>query len=314
MPMRDVVTPFDAFWRTAKVQDDATRVRRFKAEVVPAFPEFYAYRFALWSRRGKDVDAEVAQHLRAFEAFESRYAAVESTVRRTLQAAAMEFRRTFQDFRPSAQIVLLNSLGEMDGGTRSIGHRSYLLFGLDGIAKYQPDGDRRSFFFHEFFHVYHDDVRGRDRSKEDSLEEMTKTTADPLYISLWEEGLATYVSEWLHPGASKEELSLSTPENLISETEKNLAYLANDFASKLDSHDVVDYEAYFTSGSNDPRRPKHAGYYLGYLVAKKLQARVQMPVLVRLDGAPLRREIAIALSELATASSPGSKGSVSSSQ
>ena len=308
--VRDLTPQFDSFWRSAKAEDDAARVRRFKAEVVPIFPEYYAYRFGLWAHAGKNVDTELAAQLRAFESLEPQYARLELPVRQMLQTSIVEFRRAFPDFHPSAELGLLYTLGEMDGGARFLGHHAYLLFGLDGIAKYHSAADQKPFFSHELFHVYQDDVLGHDRTKEDSLDNETKALPEPLYARLWGEGLATYVSEWLNPGASKAAMLLEVPKELVPEAEKNLPYLASDLLSKLDSHKVDDDHAYFSLGSaqTDPRRPHRAGYYVGYLVAKKLHARIEMPSLVRLDGAPLRREIAAVLTEIAVSGSRPSSG------
>jgi hypothetical protein len=119
-------------------------------------------------------------------------------------------------------------------------------------------------------------------------------------VALWDEGLATYVSDWATPHASPESLLLDIPKGMVPTCLANLRFLVDDLASKLDSKELADYGDYFMFRSKDPRRPKRAGYYLGYLLAKELHARMSMDALLNLEGAPLRNALAATLPTLAS--------------
>jgi hypothetical protein len=298
LPVRDATGEFWTYWQVAQREDDAARVARFRAEVVPTFPELYAYTFALWRRRGLDPDAELAKRLRAFEPVAPTFGRLRATFPDALRASAGDFRRTFPDFAPEVDVRMAYAI-TMDGGTRTLAHRAYLVFGLDVIAALHPSADPKPFFTHELFHVYHDEVRGRDRAKEDSLEEETHEHADPLYVSLWEEGLATYVSAWANPGATDEALLLAIPRDLMPACRANLAWLAGDVRAKIDSVAPRDYSEYLNFSSEDPRRPKRAGYCLGMLIAREVHRTMPMDRMVRLDGAELRAVFVHALDDLA---------------
>ncbi len=70
--------------------------------------------------------------------------------------------------------------------------QAHMLFGVDAIAILHGPEDMPSFFAHELFHIYHRQVMGARLPDPDSV----------TWWSLWEEGLATYVSQRLNPALS----------------------------------------------------------------------------------------------------------------
>src|SRR5262249_54089316 len=123
-----------------------------------------------------------------------------------LDPAITSFTETFPDFRNIGRIYLVHSLGEMDGGTREINGRSYFIFGADVIARYHTSDNERPFFHHELLHVYHAQFF---------------SDCDPVWCSLWQEGLAVYVSEQLNPGATDAQMSLTIPEPIRPAVDAN---------------------------------------------------------------------------------------------
>jgi hypothetical protein len=293
---------FLGFWQKARGEDPSARIARYKAEVVPGFPRYWEYVAATSENGGAaKADSSLDKQLGAFDKLEPRYAQVAKRAPKELDVAIKAMRARFPDFDPQVEVRLIHSLGRMDGGTRVLGGRYHLLFGIDMIAQLHTWADDRAFFAHELFHTYSDQRHqrdGRNPHPVEAIDEENATREQPLYATLWDEGLATYVSEWAVPGASRASMLLEIPENLIPGCTANLPFLVGDLAAKLDSRDVADYGDYFTFRSKDPRRPKRAGYYIGYLVAKRLHRTMPMEALVSLEGAQLRKEISGALPAL----------------
>ena len=124
-----------------------------------------------------------------------------------LAPARDEFARHFPDLAPIGDVYLLHSLGEMDGGTRTIGGRRYLVFGADVMAQLLCAGRGAAIFQHELFHVYHDQFFAG---------------CGTIGCALWREGLAVYVSEALNPGATDSALGLTMPRPIRAEVDANL--------------------------------------------------------------------------------------------
>jgi hypothetical protein len=79
-----------------------------------------------------------------------------------------------------------------------------------------------------------------------------------------------------------------------------MAELAPRLLADLDSEAPGDYARWFIgSRDGDPSQPARSGYYLGYLVARRLAATRSLPELARAPLAQLRPAIESALRELA---------------
>ena len=86
-----------------------------------------------------------------------------------------------------------------DGATRPLAGKTHYFFAPDGIARWHKAEGLCAFFAHEFFHIYHDQF----------LPEGVGPNRDPLWRSLWSEGVAIYVSDQLCPGTKEDELLMS---------------------------------------------------------------------------------------------------------
>ncbi len=300
--IQDDLPAFLAFYDRSRGETSEARRARYLREVAPLFPAYWSYAAAGWERRQKSTDRELARELDGFAAIEPAFREAAAGLRGTLDASLARFGEQFPDFDPAVKIRLFHSLGRMDGGTRVVGGQYYLLFGADMIARYHGALDPKPFLSHELFHVYYDrkwHADGRSPHLVESVEGGTDELEERLYESLWNEGLATYMSERLNPGASPASMLLDVPSGLVATCEKNRAFLLADLRSKLDTRDPVPYGEYFLFGSKDPRRPGRAGYYLGYLVARVLAARSSVSDLIALKGPALRARIIEGLDALA---------------
>jgi hypothetical protein len=290
MTIQDDTPLFLKFWRVAKNESNEARVARYKAEVIPTFPGFWDYFVATAGEAG--ADTLLGKRFSEFEAMDQKFQAAAARAPADLQVAISAMRKSFPDFDPKVDVRFIHSLGKMDGGGRVFRGKFYLLFGLDMMVKYHTWGDDRPFYAHELFHMYQAQrlgLDGRDPNPSESIQEEKVERGEPLYFFLWEEGLATYVSEWAFPGVSKVALTLDVPKGMIPNCDQNLGFLAQDLLAKLDSKQTKDYADYFYFSSKDPRRPGRAGYYIGYRIARSLHQRMPMNQLVSLRGDSLRK-------------------------
>src|ERR1700726_3464238 len=125
-----------------------------------------------------------------------------------------------------------------------------LLLGLDGLAKFHgPEGRLPVILSHELFHVYHFQVNPLPRDV-DQVE---------LYRLIWQEGLATYVSQVLNPEASLADVLLDP--RLATEGPKFVPLFAHNLLTQLESKDdetVARYLSYRRAGQIPSR--------MGYLI------------------------------------------------
>jgi hypothetical protein len=275
---------FLAFWSKNKDRTISEQVDAFKAEVVPALPEYYQFKFGRWRQQGKDADEMLKEQLRAFPRIAESFAEKSLLINTELKGNLATFQKTFDDFDTDFDVYILHSLGEMDGGARTINGKQYFIFGIDGIIEHHNADTDVPFYHHEFFHMYH---------------YQNYVGAERIWAALWAEGLATYVSGAMNPGSTYRDMMLDVPTGLVEKCEADLPYLWAKLAEKLDSSSEDDYATFFLFSSKDPRIPKRAGYYLGYLIAKELSRGRTLKELARLDGEALRSEIAAAIARLA---------------
>ena len=255
----------------------------FRLEVEPGFPEFYRYKRENWKRMGVDPDRRLSEILEYFPKIEEKFNAKTEIIERDIQESAALFQKNFDDFNLGFDIHIMHSLGEMDGGSRTIEGKQYFIFGVDSIARFHDFPNDKPFFAHEFLHFY--------QAQFFSGPEM-------IWTALWTEGLATYISEVLNPGASPAEILLDFPKGMIADCDKILPELWRRIDSLLTSSSEEEYEKFFLLSSKDPQVPRRAGYYLGYLVAKQFHAGESLKDLAKLQGPILLARIRAAIEVL----------------
>ena len=203
------------------------------------------------------------------------------------------FRREFPDFAYTGRVYFMYSLGAFDGAVRTVQGRPALLFGLDAIAAIHGEvATIGPLLHHELFHAYHGPLIG------------TTGRGLPLFLSVWTEGLATLVARQMHPSASDVAI-YGLPPNTPQRVRDDLPRLAARLRAALDSTVPGDYDAWFTGNETDADIPRRSGYYLGYLVAARIQQGRPLRELARLEGPPLRQAIDAALADPAALASGG---------
>jgi hypothetical protein len=277
----DLTGDYTRFYHASSKQPRLVRAAAFKRLMARKFPGFYSE--ARLGAPTAEYDEIIAKSFDAFPAIEARFTARAAALAPAFAAAISDFHRSFPEAGALPPTYLVHSLGEMDGGTREIGGRTVLVFGADVIARVHREGaNERPFFEHELFHTYHEPRFG---------------DCKPVWCALWEEGLATYVADQLNPGATEDELLL--PMAMRQQIDANRAMAACAVLQRAMSEDEHDYSALFNGGRNLPGLPERAGYYVGFLIAKRLGEGQSLQELARWDQAAARPRIIAELGKLA---------------
>lgn len=280
----DYTDEFDQLWERTAQLDDAARAAAFKRHFEAILPGFYSH-----ERHGMpDAKAYDALLLEALKEYPQQRAATQAMSRRfasLLAPAERSFEREFGAMTGFPPIILVNSLGEFDGGMRTLPGGTHLMFGADVMARIYADKDVEPFFHHELFHLFQ--TRG---APED---------CPAVWCNLWGEGLATYVAHRMNPDATDAELLLTLPAPLRPAVEANRREAVCAVLARLDSTEGSDNMALFSSGRLNDRLPPRFGYYVGYLVASEAGRTRSLSELARLPSSEVRPLVERSLRSLA---------------
>jgi hypothetical protein len=241
--------------------------------VASGYPAFYGVERYKGEMTQAQKDQHILKTIKAFPAIREDYLRKTQQFETELPRYIASFKAWFPDFQPTRDTWVLHSLGEMDGGTRTLDGKDVLIFGIDGMVRYHGKGNESAFFHHELFHTYHDKA-------------MAGCNGDevPMWAMLWQEGLATYVSHAMNPEANDTELLLAFPDNMAARTRKVLPAAFADLEKVLDTRDTAVYRNLFTTGGKaTDALPPRRGYYLGYLVAQEAARQHSVQELAKLD-------------------------------
>lgn len=278
----DLTDDFAEVWDRTGDLDDGARIAAFKAHFEPILPGFYSH-----ERHGAPEEKFNGYFIKALKEFPETRAATADMARRfatLLGPAERSFEREFGPLTGFRAIYLVSSLGEFDGGMRTLGGEGHLMFGADVMARLYADKDIRPFFHHELFHLHHS---------------RTFQDCPQVWCNLWNEGLATYVAHRLNPTASDAELLLTEPEPLRAAVENNRGEAVCTVLKALDSKDDRINKALFSSGRLNARLPGRFGYYVGYLVAAEAGKGRSLGDLAELSNAEVRPIVESRLKSLA---------------
>jgi hypothetical protein len=288
----DATPAFWKFWDAAEGKPDIERVQLFNDIVVAAHPELFGSdvlnKAALAGISSNEHAASIASaYLRAVVPYIPRMRSISQSIRDSFDTYASEFKATFPDFAPKSPVYFTVSLFSFDGATRSVGGKTALLFGIDGIARYHGEGESLKVLFdHELFHQYHEQIIPDDGDDN-----------TPLWMSLWEEGLATFVSQQMNSGSTEAQIFMS--DKLADLTKPMLPALARELLENFDSLDRNEYAAFFYSANGRPDIPGRCGYVVGYRIAQYLSAGRSLQRLALLKGPELKAAVKQALEKMA---------------
>jgi hypothetical protein len=246
----DLTGQFDRFAMSTENMADGQRVVAFEKQIGPIANGFYSRK-----RTPDGYDFRILVGLKTYPERRAGVLEVSQRFRKMFENARQTFEQRFGPLRSSQPVYLIDSMGELDGGTRELNGGPTLLFGADVIAEVHSGKDMTAFFHHELFHLYH---------------EAKVPSCMTIWCSLWEEGLATYVAHRLDPGASDDELVLNLPQPIRPAVEANRARAICQVVRRLDSTNDGDFSALFQGDDRLPGYPSRMGYYIGYLVTSDI--------------------------------------------
>ncbi len=282
---------FLRFWDQAEGKPEAERIQLFLDSVVGAHPELFTKDvLGSLALSGPDAAADkkavAGTYLKEVARYLPRMRELATTLDRDLARYAKEFSATFPDYASKMPIYFTVSLFSFDGGTRMVNGQMALLFGIDGIAKYNGADDKLSVLLHhELFHQYHAQIApelGADET--------------PIWISLWEEGLATYVSQKMNPGTSDAEALFS--KTLMEKMPPIMPAVTRELLANFDSMDKKEYAAFFYGKNDRNDLPGRGGYYVGLRIAQQLGAKHSLRELAAMRGPELKAAVRAALESL----------------
>ena len=285
----DLTGAYAAFYDRTQGMAARARVEALKAEFAPLFPGFYDAERVRAFATPERYEVMIARSFGEFADLRPRYERTAASFATMLAPARDDFARRFPDLAPLGEVHLVHSLGEMDGGLRTIGGRRYFVFGADVMARLYTPGDERPFFQHELFHVYHRQFFGECRA---------------VWCALWSEGLAVYVSEQLNPGATDAQLGLVVPRPIRPEVDADRARAVCAVHARFDSERPEDYAPLFYGQAHLAGLPPRFAYYVGYLVAREAARTRSLHQLAHLAVDDARPLVAAALAALAGCAAP----------
>jgi len=275
----DLTGEFDKVAANTASMDDQAKIAAFEKAMTPLAQGFYAR-----SRKPDRYEAKVLKSLQAYPAKRDKILAVSKQFSALLAPARASFEKAFGPVHSEQPVYLLHSLGEMDGGTRDLEGKDTLVFGADGIVNYHDGQNLTPLFHHELFHLSHEKPFGE---------------CKPVWCSLWEEGLATYVAASLNPDAGDSALMLDLPKPIRPAVDADRKGAVCAVRAIIDSKEEKDYASLFYGDSSIPGWPSRMGYYVGYLAMADLGKTHSLKQLADMPQAEARTALEGALNRLA---------------
>lgn len=275
---------FEAFLAQHQDASPEQKGQVFARDFAPRFPEFYSAPLfgepeSLGKKAARFLDPANKPQFGSFPPFD-----MASMIERgralddTFANAQARFLKEFPDFRCNTLVLYGPSLFHFDGHVyNSPQGEPRLLFGVDLISMIHTGPSTPAFFQHELFHIHHSEILGDAQPSDNE---------PPVWWALWREGLATYVSQRMNPGLSLQEV-LWFPADLAEKAEPRRAELAARMLTDLDGKNDR-YAAYFLAGSTPDGLPARSGYYMGYLLAKKVGEGRSLSELARMSPEDVR--------------------------
>lgn len=284
----DATVTLSTVARSSSGGSEAEQLAAYRQGVIERWPGLYTVA-VLGLSPGPLMDRQILKSLESVRR-DGDHPELRQLLRTRLSATSAAFSE-FGDFKCNFPIYFADTLGALDGAGRIVDGQRALVLGIGALAQEQRQISLPVFLTHEFFHRYHFEAAGFSDDLEDRQE---------IWRNLWAEGLATYVSEVLTPGATMAD-ALMIPRDLAQRAAPLTARMASELLAGLDGMDEDLFNRYFTTNPRTERHgiPPRAGYYMGYVVARRLAAQHTLGELVHLRGEPLQRAIADTLRELA---------------
>jgi len=280
-PYIDLTANFSRFVDDTAGMEDAARIAAFQPQMDALLPGFYVPRFGTTPEK---YAAQIGRALQGFAAIRPQYEQLQRDFPAAFEAGIQHFRKDFPGFTPNVPVYLLHSLGEMDGGTRELGGKTYLIFGADVIAQIHEPRDLTPFLDHELFHIEHHQYF---------------PDCEQVWCPLWAEGLATYAAKVMNPGADDRQLLLTFPKPIRPAVDATWPAALCFTRAKLFSAEPVDTEALLVGGGRAPKEfPDRFGYYVALRVVEELGGQYKLPALARMPPERAKATLTAAMDRL----------------
>lgn len=276
----DLTADFSRFVDETAGMEEAARVAAFRKQMDVLLPGFYRPRFGATPEQ---YDARIARALKSFAELRPKYEQVQRDFPAAFDAGIQHFRREFPDFSPNVSIYLLHSIGEMDGGTRELHGKGYLIFGADMIAQLHEPQGLTPFLDHELFHV----ENGKYFPE-----------CEQVWCPLWAEGQATYAAKMMNPGADDRQLLLTFPKPIRAAVDASWPAALCFTRDRLSSAKFADMGALFVGGSGVKEFPERFGYYVGLRVFEELGGEYKLPELAHMSPERAKAALTTAVDRL----------------
>jgi hypothetical protein len=287
----NLMPSFWKFWSAAKGRAPAQQLQTWQSLYVQQNERVF-----------RDLDAPCARHFTSISLGNDYFPGLpglvpemhklERSLPRTIDQTRLRFQQAFPDMAWSGDIYMMASADCFNGRSQIIDGRQALLLGLDDIAGLH-ETNLPVLLEHELFHRYHHNFFAYEAERD-----------EPMWVRLWAEGMATYVSRSLSPSASNQEALWMTDEK-VAHLEADLSQFAASFLHGFNSTSKEDANDYFLLDvSNDPRIPGHTGYYLGMRVAELLNQHYSLKTMAHWSRAEAEPHIHETLEQMAGTLSP----------
>ncbi|MDB5674188.1 MAG: hypothetical protein JWM65_1170 [Sphingomonas bacterium] len=273
-PYHSLTAEYERFYDETAAMPEAERVALFRQRFDALFPGFYE---PAEGQTEAQFNASIAKSLAAFPALRGKYQATEQDFPRAYAAGIAHFRAQFPGFKPVLPAWFVHSLGRMDGGTRELKGKIYMIFGADVIAKIHDGKDIGPFLDHEMFHVENG---------------QWFKDCDALWCSLWQEGGATYAASVMNPGADDRLLMLDQPRPIRAGVDADWRGALCQTRADLESTDHKIYAGYFFGGDRQQKFPARWGYYVGFRLMQRLGKTMSLSRIDHLDNKAARPLVA----------------------
>ncbi len=287
--VRNLMPDFWSFWRAARGRAPDVQLQLWRE----LYQEPNAAVFAdLRSTCSADLQADVLekQYFPVLESLIPAMRALSESLPDAIISVSARFTKSFPDMRWRGPIYVMASVGCFNGRSQLIQGQQALLLGVDDMAGLH-ETNVRPLITHEMFHRYH----YFHFAFEPEL-------AQPLWVRLWAEGLATFVAHRLNPSASTYDLTSITPA-AVSRMDSQMSVMTQRFMERLNSTSQADATAYFSDDSKNEQIPARVGYYMGLEVAQYLARRYPMQTMAQWDHARAKPHVLLALRHLAASGS-----------
>lgn len=121
-----------------------------------------------------------------------------------------------------------------------------------------------------------------------------------MYMLVWLEGLATYVSHQLNPKIQLEEIFLG--QKVQTEVAPKTANLSQKILDNFDNGSPDVWKPLLSARKVNDEIPPRSGYYIGYKIAEELGKKKSLQKLTQLTGENLRKQMKSVLKKLTVSS------------